>query len=73
MAKLKKLDKVIWRGAWGKDLPKEVIVTDIDVWNGTDLIEVDEVDWELVISGREVVVSLDNGFWAYGFQLSHLI
>lgn len=73
MAKLKKLDKVIWRGAWGKDLPKEAIVTDIDVWNGNDHYEVDEVDWELVKAGRDVIVSLDNGFWAYGFQLLPLI
>ena len=73
MAKLKKLDKVIWRGAWGKDNPKAAIVTDIDVWNGTELVDVDEVDWELVKSGRDVVVSLDNGHWSYGFQLTPLI
>jgi hypothetical protein len=70
MANLKVGDKVMWRGSWGKDIAKKTTVTDIDVWNGTDLENAKEADWELVSGGREVVVSLSNGFWAYGFQLS---
>lgn len=70
MANLKVGDKVIWRGTWGKDIPKEATVTDIDFWNGNKISNPKLIDWELVRNGRDVVVSLDNGHWAYGFQLT---
>ena len=68
---LKKGDTVIWRGSWGNDLPKEAKVTSIEICpngmkNGE---EVNEVPWDMV-NGRNVVVDLDNGHWAYGDQIS---
>ena len=64
-------DKVKWKGAWGAEPSKLVKITDIDICeigekNGRT---VQKVLWDKVDS-RKVVVSLDNGHWAYGFQLS---
>ena len=68
MDKLKVGDEVIWRGSWGKDLPKVVKVTCIEVKD----INVSSIEW--VNSGnRSVVVDLDNGHWAYGFQIQKKI
>ena len=68
MDKLKVGDEVIWRGSWGKDLPKVVKVTCIEVND----INVSSIEW--VNSGnRNVVVDLDNGHWAYGFQITKKI
>ena len=68
MDKLKVGDEVIWRGSWGKDLPKVVKVTCIEVND----INVSSIEW--VNSGnRSVVVDLDNGHWAYGFQIQKKI
>ena len=68
MDKLKVGDEVIWRGSWGKDLPKVVKVTCIEVND----INVSSIEW--VNSGsRNVVVDLDNGHWAYGFQIAKKI
>lgn len=64
MEKLRLGDEVIWRGSWGNDLPKEVKVTCIEVND----INVSSIDWDKVES-RDVVVDLDNGHWAYGFQI----
>lgn len=61
---LKVGDEVIWRGSYGEDLPKEVIVTSIEL-NG---VIVNSVLWDIVDSD-EVIVDLDNGKWAYGFQI----
>ena len=30
------------------------------------------MDWGTVMAGREIIVSLDNNHWAYGFQLKPL-
>ena len=65
MEKLKLGDEVIWRGSWGKDLPKEVKVTCIEIND----INVSSIGWDKVES-RDVVVDLDNGHWAYGFQIA---
>ena len=68
MDKLKVGDEVIWRGSWGKDLPKVVKVTCIEVND----INVSSIEW--VNSGnRSVVVDLDNGHWSYGFQIQKKI
>jgi len=65
MEKLKVGDEVIWRGSWGKDLPKEVKVNCIEIND----INVSSIGWDKVDS-RDVVVDLDNGHWAYGFQIA---
>lgn len=68
MEKLKVGDEVIWRGSWGKDLPKVVKVTCIEIND----INVTSIGWDKVDS-RSVVVDLDNGHWAYGFQIQKKI
>ena len=69
MGILKVGDKVMWRGSWGRDSPKEVKVAGIEVdckYKSGDAV--DWVDWEDVKSG-EVIVDLDNGHWGYGSQI----
>jgi len=60
-------DIVIWRGSWGKDLPQQATVKSIEI--GDHCTMVDEVDWHQ-LTDRSVTVVLDNGHWAYGFQLA---
>jgi hypothetical protein len=63
-------DPVIWRGGWGSDPPKDATVTDItlaDEERGKYGEEVKSMSWELVPIWA--CVSLDNGHWAYGYQL----
>lgn len=73
MAMLKKGDNVNWRGAWGTQEPKIARVDVIEITRGGDKYgrPVDEVDWSECEKGN-VVVTLDNGHWAYGSQLSPL-
>jgi len=63
---LKVGDTVLWKGGWGQDAEKEVIVKRIEVdcvdKNGD---EVDSVEWSKV-KDRTLVVDLDNGKWSYG-------
>lgn len=70
---LKVGDKVMWRGAWGTDAPKQAIVEEIETnCNGTKSgISADSVEWNEV-TDRNVVVTLDNGHWAYGNQLKEI-
>ena len=69
MDKLSIGDKVIWRGGFGHDEPKEAVVKSIEVTDGGKYgMSVSNVDWSEV-NGRNVVVDLDNGSWAYGSQI----
>jgi len=75
MSKLKIGDTVIWRGAWGQQEPKEAKVESIELCaNGSKYgKDVKSVDWNTVTSGnRSITVQLDNGHWAYGYQLTEL-
>jgi hypothetical protein len=74
MKDLKVGDKVMWRGAFGNDLPKEVKVTYIELTeNGSKYgNSIQSIDWNRV-NGREVIVDLDNGHWAYGYQLNKIL
>jgi hypothetical protein len=64
-------DTVEWRGGWGRDIPKDAVVTDLTITDhprdkyGED---VEEADWGLVHLNR-VVFGLDNGHWAYSDQI----
>ena len=72
METLKIGDTVVWRGGWGRSLPKEAVVVEIAVTErphqkyGAD---VKEAQWVTVREDR-VVVGLDNGHWAYGYQIA---
>lgn len=69
--KLRVGDQVYWSGAWGKDPKKLAIVEAIEVTNGGKYgRDVSAVDWDLVGEGREVVITLENGHWAYGYQIT---
>lgn len=71
MQTLKIGDSVIWRGTWGADPPKEAVVTGIELTEGVREKyghAVETVFWTTVRDNR-VVVSLDNGHWAYGEQI----
>ena len=63
-------DTVIWRGGWGKDAPIEALVTSIDKVKPGEKYgdDVKSLPWSQVET--RAVVALDNGHWAYGYQLS---
>lgn len=65
-------DAVLWRGKFGSAKPEVAIVMGIEL-TSTDKYgdSVDSVAWNEVY-GRNVVVSLDNGNWAYGLQIWRL-
>jgi len=70
MSKLAIGDTVTWRGAWGNQEPKEAKVKSIEVCpNGSKYgDQVTSVDWDVV--DRNVVISLTNGHWCYGTQIT---
>ena len=71
-ALLKVGDTVSWRGSWGSDAPKLAKVVGLAV---TDRprekhgFSVELVHWS-VVETNHCIVDLDNGHWAYGFQVS---
>ena len=72
MSTLKIGDKVTWRGGFGSDSPKPATVEHIEITNGGKYGDpVDEVNWSKVYD-RNLVVTLDNGHWAYASQISRI-
>ena len=72
MSELKIGDEVSWRGAWGRQASKIAVVTEIEITNGDKYgRSVSSVGWTRV-RDRNVVVTLDNGHWAYGEQISRV-
>ena len=70
MNNLKIGDEVSWKGAWGSQASKNAVVTEIEVTNGGKYGRaVNSIEWTRV-RDRNVVVTLDNGHWAYGEQIS---
>lgn len=66
-------DVVLWRGGFGGK-PAErarVVLIEKDCAGGKIGTEVQSIPWSEVHAGRGrgVVVNLDEGNWAYGFQL----
>tara|TARA_R110000824_G_scaffold119970_1_gene274504 strand:+ start:3327 stop:3572 length:246 start_codon:yes stop_codon:yes gene_type:complete len=65
-------DRVSWSGGFGRELERDVTVQGIQVnyVNGSkEGVVVDEVDWDYV-SERNQIFDLDNGHWAWSFQIS---
>jgi hypothetical protein len=63
-------DTVTWRGSWGSDPPRRAKVEQITATKERHMkygTEVEELPWSAV---ERSIVSLDNGCWAYGYQLS---
>ena len=71
MKKLKIGDVVSWRGAWGNEPAIDATVESIQICPAGKKYgrEVKSASWNTVKKDR-VVVTLDNGHWAYGTQLS---
>jgi hypothetical protein len=64
-------DVVEWRGAWGTQPPQIARVETIDQTQARNQKygdPVEEFRWD-----SHFVVGLDNGFWAYGYQLSPVV
>jgi hypothetical protein len=69
MSKLKIGDTVLWRGGFGADPFRKVTVEEIEITNGGKYgNQVDSVEWSKV-QDRYLVVTLDNGHWAYAYQI----
>ena len=63
-------DTVLWAGAWGSEEAKETTVTAIEKdCIGKYGTKADSVEWSKC-DGRSVIVTLSNGHWAYGSQLT---
>jgi hypothetical protein len=62
-------DKVMWRGGFGGESPKEAIVESIELCKSGSKYgdSVNSVDWS---KKDRIVVDLDNGHWARGYQIS---
>jgi len=61
--------EVMWSGGWGSQAPVPVTVTRIEKnCEGGYGDFCDEIPWS-ECDERNVVVDLDNGHWAYGYQL----
>jgi len=74
MAKILKVgDEVMWSGGFGSDNPRRAKVETIEVCEEGEKYgeAVDSVPWEDV-QGRNIVVTLSTGRWAYGSQLSQI-
>mgnify|MGYP003624760517 CR=1 FL=1 len=66
---LKVGDEVVWKGSFGIDASKYTTVECIEInCKNKDGDEVDSIDWSKV-NGRDVIVNLTNGHWAYGNQI----
>ena len=63
-------DKVIWRGSWGMDSPREATIAGIQLCAVGEKYgkDISSCQWETVRNGK-IVVNLTNGHWAYGMQL----
>jgi tartrate dehydratase beta subunit/fumarate hydratase class I family protein len=66
---LKVGDVVTYQGNFGQDIPKKAKVVAIAINAKNKDIEVENINWSNV-KNRDVIISLDNGSWAYGYQVS---
>lgn len=66
-------DEISWRGYWGSGGALPAIVKHIVVEHhgGQDGRSVQEVPWSQV-TRENVIVSLNNGHWAYGNQIEKI-
>jgi hypothetical protein len=71
MSKLLKVgDTVVWKGAWGSQEPLDAEVESIEINCENKCGDSAEfVKWNKV-HDRSVIVSLTNGHWAYGNQIT---
>lgn len=64
---LNKGETVMWRNRYGKEEPIEAEVIGITFKNK----DLDSIEWKVLTDKpREVFLSLDNGHWCYGNQVT---
>ena len=66
-------DKVMWSGSWGSETAELAEVDSITVVEPNTKYgdDVDWLHWNFV-RGRECIINLTNGHWAWGFQVTNL-
>jgi len=64
-------DVVSWRDNYGKEEPKNVTVKTITLYYGDKEVSLEEFPWS-GIDGDSIIVSLENGKWAYGSQIKRV-
>ena len=64
---------VIYRPSWGYDAPVEVKVENIELCDCPGCKYGDIVDEVAVEDVERSTFDLDNGHWAYGFQIDEII
>ena len=67
-------DTVMWRGGFGKDEPIEATVTGLELTRDPRTkygLATESSTWERAREDR-LLVTLDNGHWCYGSQVSPL-
>ena len=65
--------KVVYRGSWGHDAPKEAIVEDIELCESEHEKYGEPVDEVAVKDIRRCCLDLSDGHWAYGYQITKII
>lgn len=65
--------KVIYRGCWGQDAPKETTVNYIELCEGEHEKYGEPVDEVTVQDIKRCCVDLSDGHWAYGYQITEII
>lgn len=69
---LKVGDTVMWRGSWGRDVERPAKIIGMELCEAPRMKEgvvVRAADWN---DKARLVVDLDNGSWAYGFQIEKM-
>ncbi len=64
---LTKGESVLWRNLYGKEEPVKAEVIEITIKDKDQ----ESVEWDFINNNpREVFLSLDNGHWCYGYQVT---
>jgi hypothetical protein len=67
--KIKVGDHVMWRGAWGSEAPKKAKVIGIEI-TASPKDKEGAIASEVHHGKQHYIADLDNGKWAYGWQLN---
>lgn len=65
--------RVMWRGSWGQDEPKEVGIESIELCDCEHCKYGELVNEVAVEDLRRCCLDLDNNHWAYGYQIIEII
>ena len=63
-------DTVIWRGSWGRDAPKKAVIEQMELCSRPHEKYGESVNSALWKDKDRLCVTLSNGSWAYGYQIS---